>query len=128
MLSNVRVARHIYHLALRDEWRAAAQSGRPYRRSTLGKSLEDVGFIHCSFAAQVQVIADLVYRGRRDIVLLVIDPSRLQAQVRLENLDGGDELFPHIYGALPLDAVVRVDAVPLDADDKLTTVALVDVD
>jgi glutathione S-transferase len=105
----------IYHLALRDDWRAAVELERPYRRSTLGQSLEDVGFIHCSFAGQVQTIADLVYRGRRDVVLLAIDPSLLKAEVRVESPDGGDDMFPHIYGELPLHAVVRVTPVPLRA-------------
>ena len=98
--------RGIYHLALRDEWHEAVERNEPYRRSTLGRSLDDEGFIHCSFAHQVEMIADLVYRGR-DVVLLSIDPSRVQAEVRVENLEGGEDLFPHIYGALPLDAVVR---------------------
>ena len=111
--------RPIYHLALRYEWEAAVERNEPYRRSTLGKSLEDQGFIHCSFADQVAMIADLIYHGRRDVLLLVIDPSRLQAEVRVENVDGGEQLFPHIYGALPLEAVVRADRVPLGDDGRL---------
>jgi glutathione S-transferase len=124
VLWNAEVPRLIYHLALHDEWREAAENGGHYRQSTLGKSLEDEDFIHCSFATQVQAIADLVYRGRRDVVLLSIDPSRLKVAVKVENLDGGNELFPHIYGPLPIDAVVRVDAVPVDANGRLTTAAL----
>jgi len=126
--SNVEITGRIYHLALRDEWRQAVDSGGHYRRSTLGRSLEQEGFIHCSFAGQVEVIADLVYRGRRDVVLLVIDPSRLQADLHVENLDGGNELFPHVYGPLPIDAVIRVDAVPLGTDGRLNTVGLVEGD
>ena len=64
----------IYHLALRNEWEEAVERNGPYRRSTLGRSLDDEGFIHCSFAHQVEMIADLVFRGR-DVVLLTIDPS-----------------------------------------------------
>jgi len=71
-----------------------------YRRSTLGRSLDDVGFSHCSFSEQVQRIAELLYAGQRDVVLLVIDRSRLTHEVRVENLDGGEHLFPHIYGPL----------------------------
>ncbi len=108
----------IYHLALRDEWHEAVERNEPYRRSTLGRPLDDEGFIHCSFEHQVEAIADLVYRGR-DVVLLSVDPSRVQAEVRVENLEGGEQLFPHIYGALPLDAVVSVDPVPLGDDGRL---------
>jgi glutathione S-transferase len=115
----------IYHLAVATEWRDAAEAGTPYRRSTLGKSLEEQGFIHCSFAGQVQTVADLVYAGRDDIVLLTIDPSRLQADVRLENVEGGAELFPHIYGPLPLDAVVASDDVAVAADGRLVLAPLI---
>lgn len=72
----------IYHLALAREWREATEAGRSYQRSTLGRSLDEEGFIHCSFEGQVQAIADRIYRGREDVVLLTIDPARLEADVR----------------------------------------------
>ena len=50
----------IYHLAAGAEWSEAIESGGPYSRSTLGKSLADEGFIHCSLASQVGAIADAV--------------------------------------------------------------------
>ena len=109
----------IYHLALSDEWHEAVQRGEPYLRSTLGRSLADVGFIHCSYADQVETIADLVYRGREDVLLLAIDSAKLQSRVRVENLEGGEQLFPHIYGPLPAAAVVRVTSVPVDASGRL---------
>lgn len=114
----------IYHLALRDEWLHAVDSGEDYRQSTLGGSLDDVGFIHCSFADQVQQIADLVYAGRRHVVLLVIDPSTLPYEIRVENLDGGDRPFPHIYGPLPTEAVVEARDVPVDSMGRLEVDAL----
>jgi glutathione S-transferase len=116
--------RRIYHLARRDEWLQALDGGEDYRRSTLGKSLEDVGYIHCSSADQVQAIADLVYRGRPDVVLLEIDPGRVPAEVRVENLEG-DQAFPHIYGPLPIEAVVQADDVPLGADGRLMVDVLI---
>ena len=114
----------IYHLALRDEWLRAVDAGEDYRGSTLGRSLDDVGFIHCSFADQVQQIADLVYAGRRDVVLLVIDPSTLPFEIRVENLDGGDRPFPHIYGPLPTAVVVEAREVSVDAAGRLEVDAL----
>jgi uncharacterized protein (DUF952 family) len=103
----------IYHLALSTEWCESLDLGEPYARSTLGRSLAEEGFIHCSFASQVGTIADLVYKGRGDVVLLVIDPSAVRAEIRIENCECGDERFPHIYGALPITAVIRADPVPL---------------
>ena len=108
----------IYHLALRDEWQEACE-GEVYRRSTLGRSLADVGFIHCSFAHQVQAIADLVYNGRGDVVLLEIDPSRVPAKVRVENLEAGGQAFPHIYGPLPVEAVIHANDLAVGADGRL---------
>jgi uncharacterized protein (DUF952 family) len=78
-----------------------------------------VGFIHCSFAHQVQAIADLIYHGRGDVVLLEIDTSRLEAEVRIENLEGGGQSFPHVYGPLPVAAVSQTTDVPLGADGSL---------
>lgn len=94
----------IYHLALIEDWER--DPGDNYATSTLGRSLEEVGFIHCSFHEQVRKIADLVYGGRTDVLLLEIDPSRLAAEVRVDEVDGG--AFPHIYGSLNRDAVVKI--------------------
>jgi uncharacterized protein (DUF952 family) len=110
----------VYHLALRHAWEAAVGDGQPYRRSTIDRSLDDEGFIHCSYLDQVQGVADRFYRGRTDVVLLVIDPSKVQAEIRTENL------FPHIYGPLPIDAVVRAEPVPCDEDGRLLVSQLLD--
>jgi uncharacterized protein (DUF952 family) len=109
----------LFHLAIAQEWDQARSSGEAYRQSTLGVHLEEQGFIHCSFADQVQGVADAVYHGRRDTVLLEIDPSLVGAQVRIENLEGGDDAFPHVYGPLPVAAVVAARDVPVDADGRL---------
>jgi uncharacterized protein (DUF952 family) len=118
----------IYHLALEDEWEDAARKGCPYRRSTLGRSVGEVGFIHCSLPEQVQRVADQAYGGRRRVVLLTIDRSRLSDEVRMENLEGGDELFPHLYGELPLEAVIQVDPVPVGDDGRLAVTPLLPID
>jgi glutathione S-transferase len=100
----------IYHLALRSEWDASTDR---YARSTIDQSLAEVGFIHCSYASQVQGTADLFYRDRDDVVLLTIDPELVDAEIRVE---GG---FPHIYGPLPVAAVVRTDPLARGADGRL---------
>jgi len=101
----------IYHLALAGEWEADRE--RPYDTSTLGRLFDEVGFIHCSYDHQVQRIADLVYRGRDDVLLLEIDPARVDAPIEVEDLDDSGERFPHIYGPLNRDAVVRIAALAL---------------
>lgn len=98
----------IFHLALAADWDRDPTG--PYETSTLGVSLAEQGFIHCSFRHQVGKIADLVYQGRQDVVLLEIDPALLGAPVKVEDLDGIGDAFPHIYGPLNRDAVVKVTA------------------
>lgn len=101
-------SRLIFHIAFDSDWRSAERSGE-YRISTMGKRLEDVGFIHASFEHQIPTVAAAVYRDTSSpLVLLVIDPDRLDVPVVVENLEGGQENFPHIYGALPAHAVIEV--------------------
>ena len=116
----------LFHLALRDEWQAAADTGQAYRRSTLGRSLDEEGFIHCSFVDQVQATADRFYSNRDDVVLLTIDPTKLRAHVRVEPVPGG-ERFPHLYGPLPVEAVTEATAVPVGDDGRLDVELLVGV-
>jgi len=110
----------LFHLALREDWQAATANGGTYERSTIGRSLLDEGFIHCSFADQVQATADRFYGGRDDVVLLRIDRAKLRAEVRVEAVSPGGQRFPHVYGPLPLDAVMSAAAVPVGPDGRLT--------
>lgn len=48
--------------------------------------------------------------------MLCIEPQRVRAEIRYENTSGGEELFPHIYGALNLDAVIQVVALKPNKD------------
>ena len=107
----------IYHVALASDW-ADAQSGGEYRVSTRRARLDEVGYIHASFAHQVRRLGAAVYSDAPEpVVVLVIDPTRLTSPVRVENLDGGTECFPHIYGPIPIDAVVDVLPARLEGDD-----------
>lgn len=112
----------LYHLALAEEWAEALEAGE-YLRSTVGRSLQEEGFIHTSFADQVRSTADAYYRGRR-VVLLVIDPALVPSPVVVEPIGDG-RLFPHVYGPLPTAAVVEATPVPLDGDGRLILEGLV---
>ena len=101
----------IFHLTTPDAW-AAAQRAAQYTVSTLGRSLEDEGFIHCSTAAQWPGVRDRFFHGVVDVVLLHVDEARLTAELRYEQVPGLAEPFPHLYGPLNLDAVVHVSTVP----------------
>jgi uncharacterized protein (DUF952 family) len=111
----------IYHIAEQAAWDNAKGDG-VYAMSTLGKSLEDEGFIHCSTAAQVARVANAFYRGRDDLVLLTIDPTLVGVPMVLENREGGSELFPHLYGSLAIAAVVGTEPLVPAADGSFDSV------
>ena len=109
----------ILHITTWTDWDAARAAGS-YRPA----SLESEGFIHCSMPAQVVGSANKYFHGRPDLLLLCIDESRVVAELRYEPpaTSGGvsdscaGELFPHVYGPLALDAVIRVVPFPCDRD------------
>jgi uncharacterized protein (DUF952 family) len=97
----------IFHITPRQQWEASIDTYR-------GDTLETDGFIHCSELRQVVTVANRFYAGRpiagtsqsTDLVLLCIEVDRLKPELRYEAADGDE--FPHLYGALNLDAIVRV--------------------
>jgi uncharacterized protein (DUF952 family) len=102
----------IFHIATIADWEAAQRSGS-YTTSTRGRTLVEEGFIHASHEDQWQGVRERFYAGVTEpLVLLAIDPDKLDAPVVEEVPDGESRAFPHIYGPLNADAVVR--AIPLD--------------
>ncbi len=101
----------IYHLALGGEWRQAQAAG-VYERSTRGRSLQEVGFIHASGAHQVEATYARFYDDAGEVLLLTIDPARLSAPLHWEPTPESGECFPHIHGPLPLEAVLAAEAFP----------------
>ena len=96
----------IFHIARSEAWgnrerRAGAEAYSP-------EMFPVDGFVHCSTEDQVVKVADIRFRGQKELVLLCIDTNKVKAEIRYENLEGGRELFPHIYGEIDTDAVVQV--------------------
>ena len=92
----------IWHLALARDWETAAAAGA-YRVSTLGATLDDVGYIHCSRPHQAPAVAARFYADVEDpLAILVMDDEAVResgTDVTYEDAGTG-ELFPHIYGAI----------------------------
>jgi uncharacterized protein (DUF952 family) len=99
----------VFHIVGAAEWRSVRVAYAP-------ASLRAEGFVHCSDAAQVLRTASRFFAGRKDLVLLEIDPARVAAELRYENLEGGEELYPHIYGAIDTAAVVSAQALVASDD------------
>ena len=107
----------ILHIAVRDEWEAAAGTTTTYVPNRFAHD----GFVHCSSPAQVLGPADRLFSGRTDLVLLVIDPIRLGARVVEEPGDPGSaETFPHVYGPIEIAAVTRVIDFPPGPEGRFT--------
>lgn len=102
----------ILHACPRAAWDSALAAG-----GYAGDTLETEGFVHCSDPGTVHLPLTALFAGRTDLVLLAIDPSRLTVPVRWEPGDPADPTgtpwFPHVYGPIPVDAVVAAhDLVP----------------
>jgi uncharacterized protein (DUF952 family) len=111
----------IYHITSREAWSEARERG-DYRAA----SLDTEGFIHCSTQEQVVPVAERFYQGEGSLLLLVIEPERLTSHLKWEPPAGGTpprgvpegDLFPHIYGPINLEAVIRVYDLQSQPDGK----------
>ena len=114
----------IYHITTRDSLLLARQTGE-YRT----ESLEKDGFIHLSQIHQVLGVANAFYTDQKDLVILVVDTSRLKAELKYEApvhpttsahtaAPSASDLFPHLYGPLNLEAIVKAVDFPALADGK----------
>jgi len=93
----------ILHITKYEQWIREKETGK-YKGDTLGSQ----GFIHCSTKEQILRIANSLFKNQKGLVLIVIDSNKVNSEIRYENLEGGSELFPHIYGPLNIDAVINV--------------------
>ena len=96
----------IYHVVTRPEWDKAQEQG--YHEPP---SLVLEGFIHASGESQVAGVLDRYYQGQQDLLLLHINEEKLAPEWKYEQSSSTDEVFPHIFGRLNLDAVEKVSEI-----------------
>ncbi len=110
------MAGYIFHITSLGSWTVAQKSGT-YSASSLASE----GYIHCCKLEQTRWVANAFYANQHGLVILVIDLDRLKSEVRWEtSTDKADELFPHIYGPIHLDAVSSVIDFEPGKDGKFT--------
>jgi uncharacterized protein (DUF952 family) len=98
----------IYKIVSEHEWLAATAEGR-----FIGSAVDiDDGFIHFSTAAQVVETAARHFAGRKGLLLVAVETTVLGEALKWEPSRGG-ALFPHLYDVLNLDAVRRVEPLPI---------------
>jgi uncharacterized protein (DUF952 family) len=103
----------IYKICPEPLWRAAEAAG-VFEGAAV--DLAD-GFIHFSTAAQLRETARRHFSGMDGLLLVTVDAAALGPALRYEPSRGGD-LFPHLYGPLPMSAVRGAELLPLGADGQ----------
>lgn len=94
----------IYHITTKSEWEFALSIGK-YEAS----SLQTEGFIHMSHEHQIEGVLSRYFQGKTDLVRLTVDETKIIAEIKNELSPSLQESFPHVYGAINLDAVVDVE-------------------
>lgn len=93
----------IYHVVLPEVW--AHFKDKDFYAA---ESLQTEGFIHCSFAAQLEGVLERYYAGEKKVLILTIDTAELTSKV-LHEPSTNDEIYPHIYGEINQGAIVDVE-------------------
>ncbi len=96
----------IYHVTYKGSWEQALQAGF-YE----APSLHSEGFIHASSLQQVAGVLVRYYKNETGLVLLYIDESKLESRLKYELVPSINETFPHIFGAVNLAAIVKVELI-----------------
>ena len=92
----------IYHVTTKRQWQEAQEKGffdEP--------SLQLEGFIHNSTEAQVPGVIERYYKGKTALLLMHIDETKLKAELKYELAPSVNEMFPHVFGVINLDAVIN---------------------
>ena len=121
----------LYHITFISRWNTALQqSGISWRNSDISSTQSSgeykppnfakEGFIHCSYQSQLLSVAHRFYKGQDGLVILIIESSTIRSSLVEENLEGGTELYPHIYCPLPINSVIKAVAFPCDAEGGFT--------
>ncbi|MBL0107320.1 MAG: DUF952 domain-containing protein [Ignavibacteria bacterium] len=103
----------IYHITHKSDW-----------LNTFGKefyepsSIVKEGFIHCSPAEKILDSCNNFFKHETGLLILCIDESKLRAEIKWEDLYDTGFNFPHIYGKLNKDAVIKTAEIGTDINDE----------
>ena len=110
-IMEIRFMALVFHLTYKHAWEAARSAGE-----YAAPSLAEEGFIHCSKdVPQLLKVAARLYPGETGLMVLDVDLEELKSPLKNEPSRSG-EIYPHIYGTLNADAVVRERALEVGAD------------
>ena len=112
---NQYISQKIYHITSQPEWNSAQSKGE-----YLPQGFAQENFIHCSYSHQILTVANRFYQGQQNLVILAIETANLRNNLIDENLEGGTELYPHLYSSLPIAAVEQAIAFPCNPDGSFS--------
>lgn len=95
----------IYHVTTATEWRCAEGDGL-----YAPEAFAHEGFIHACYSSQIEGVLQRYFTGLSDLLLLHIEESKLSSEVK-EELSTGKEMFPHIYGKINKNAIVKIQRI-----------------
>ncbi len=101
----------IYKILTTKQWDDAQAAG-VFRGAPV--DLQD-GYIHFSKWDQVEETARKHFKGQDGLLLATVDDARLGDLLRYEPSRGGN-LFPHLFGSLPLTVIERIIPLPMSED------------
>jgi uncharacterized protein (DUF952 family) len=93
----------IFHITDSDSWKKNNEGDQYF-----APSLEQMGFIHCCLEDQIDFVLERWFPGVSDLMLVSLESEKIQPKVVLENLEGGETLFPHVYGPIQASAIASV--------------------
>ncbi len=96
--------KYIYHIVTLTEWELQKKN-----ENYIHSSLMAEGFIHTSTAEQLQATIQRYYTNYEKVIVLKIEVSKVDAEIKYEQATSVNQYFPHIYGALNLNAIVAAD-------------------
>lgn len=93
----------IYHITTRKQWEAYSED-----KTYTPPSLRKEGFIHCYRWEQLKQVKRKYFENEKELLLLLIDAFKVKSEIKFEDVYNSGKLYPHIYGNLNLDAVVKI--------------------
>lgn len=108
------ITKMVYHLTTLAQWEKYLQH---MAGDFMAPSLKTEGFIHCSTKDQVLESAERHFAGEEELVVLCIVEKRVKNLLKWEP-SRNEELFPHIYGGIPLEAIETTESLQRDGKGK----------
>ena len=93
----------IYHIVLPEVWEKV-KAEKFYEAD----SLVSEGFIHCSFADQLEAVLERYYKDAEKVLILTIEVEKLTSKL-VEEPSTNNEIYPHIYGQINAEAIVGIE-------------------